>query len=165
MDIFTLDDLWGLAGCYATFLALPHMGIGIIGTSIILVSGYFRRNSVLPLIAATWIFAGALLLTGCFWNLIWNLSVFNHLYWSHDYAGLECSPFGLIIHGEPSSPPRFYHDMTVGKIRLLWSLYAVLSWGTAGWITALTMKITRKVEQNAAHIFQKPRAVSENGER
>ena len=143
MKPFTIDECWTLAALYLLIGGVIHLSIGIIGTGILLLAGHFRRRSVFHAVVGLWIFLCTLLLAGCLWNWIWNVSIFNNLYWSHDYAGWDCSPFWLLIHGEHGSPPQFFHLTTPRTIRLLWLVYAALSWGTAVLVTYGIMKRMR----------------------
>ena len=143
MEPLAFRDYIGVALCYLIFLMPIHLMIGGMGTlgSIILL--FMRRAWFKNALMASWLFTALLLGSGFMLNLIWNIAVFDNLYWAYDYAGWECSPFGLTLCGIVEAPVRYSHGMSEGSIRGLWFIYAALSWGSAIWATCRIMKSTR----------------------
>jgi len=133
-------DLFGISLCYLLIAWIPSLLLAVSGTLVAIMLRFIRRPLFGPVLKASWLFAILLLLSGWVFNIVWNVLIFGRLYWAFDYAGFECSPFGLIIYSEVNVPAQYFHGMTAGTIHGLWAVYAFLSWGTAAWATYAIMK-------------------------
>lgn len=146
MEPLAFRDYIGVSLCYLIFLLPTHLIIGGIGTVVSITLLFIRRAWFIKALMASWLFTALLLCSGFILNIVWNIAVFDNLYWAYDYAGWECSPFGLTLCGIVEAPVRFFHGMTEGSIRELWIIYASFSWGAAIWATYRIMK-RKRVEQ------------------
>ncbi len=146
MNEVHIVDAGRIAFYYLWIGASTHMTLGIAGSVIGAVGNRLRQKPLLPGIAWPWVLTATLWLTGCFFNLFWSLFVYGRLYWSYDYAGWDCSPFGLLLCGSPSAaaPLTFRHGITEWTIRSLWCIYAILCWGSAIWLTRRIMRAATK---------------------
>jgi len=140
MTPLNAGDYIGIMLCYLLFAWPPHLAIAVLGSVAALILMVVHRQWSLTVLKTSWLFAIWLFLCGFAFNVIWSIAVFNRLYWSYDYAGVECSPFGLLIHGVVQAPVQYFHGMTETTIWLLWVIYAALSWGSAVLLTRFTLK-------------------------
>ena len=124
--------------CFSIYLIVTvpmHLILGVVGTVIGLVLGFIRPTLRKPTIRVSWIFNVSLLMSGFLFNIIWSMLIFDRLYSSWDYSGVDCGPFGLNIEFG-----QYFYGMTERIIRMLWLVYAALSWTSAIWITRVVMK-------------------------
>jgi len=133
-------DYIGIMFCYLILAWPPHLAIAVLGSVAALMLRVVYRQWSLPVLKTSWLFAISLFLCGFAFNIIWNIVVFDRLYWSYDYAGYECSPFGLFIPDGIEAPAQYYHGMTERAIQCLWFIYAVTAWGSALLLTRFAMK-------------------------
>jgi len=140
-----ITDCWKYAFVYLMLGAMPHMVLGIAGSVIAALTNVVRRRPLLPAIAWPWVLTATLWLTGCLFNIIWSLFVYNRLYWSYDYTGWDCSPLGLSLYGGPGVPVTYHHGITEWSLRALWCLYAILAWSSAVWASRCIMRFARKI--------------------
>jgi hypothetical protein len=161
MEPLGINDHVGIMSCYLVFAWPPHLILAGIGTIAAMVLFFIRRSLSVSVLKASWLFAFFLFISGLAFNLIWNIAVFDKLYWAYDYAGWECSPFWLIICSEVNAPSQFFHGMTEGSIRCLWVIYAILSWSTAIWATFRMMK--KRIVEPATAPYSEPAARSPQG--
>lgn len=140
MEELVLREYIAIAFVYLIVLGIAQAfwaGIATLVTALV-----FRRCPWFrTAIKVIWIFAAMLLCTGILLNIIWTLTVFDHFYWVGDYAGFQCSPFGVILRDNSFGPVEFFYDMTKWHIRAFWLIYALLAWGSAILLTWAIIKL------------------------
>lgn len=130
-EFYTL--LW-----FVLLVPVPFI-IPLVGTLLDLILRPFKPGLPRRIIIGSWLLMGMLMMTEIFFTTLWSRWVYGNLYVHFDYVPLfDCTPFFLLLdHG---SCLQFFHGMTEGSIYALWTLYALLCWGTAFALTYLLMK-------------------------
>lgn len=136
METLYVGDYLIMAFCYLFCLAVWQSILAGLAT-VVLVLFFRRRPWFRKAIKFIWILNLMLLRTGFLLNVVWNLTVFNRLYWIYDYVGVECSPLGLMLFDYEWGPLTFFYGLTKWHIRALWLVYAILAWGSAIWLTRI----------------------------
>jgi hypothetical protein len=129
--------------CWFGLLVPVPFIIPLVGTLFELIVRPFKPDMSKRIIKGSWLLMVMLIISGILFTILWSYYVYGNLYEHFDYIPwLDCSPFFLLIdHG---SCLRYYHGLTEINIYELWSVYAILCWGTAIGMTTQILRIANK---------------------
>ena len=122
--------------CYLMIVPV-HVLIATAGTIVGLKLKHTRPDLSRQIIKGSWILMAALFVSGLFFTECWNHLVYGRFYIHHDYMpGVDCSPFWF----NPQWQTTYLQGMTSLRLVALWSVYALICWGTALALTWLLIK-------------------------
>ena len=147
-ETFTLVDVIACSWCYLIYLLPTHVRLIFGGLAVSLPALFCGRDRFVWCARSITVFFLALLFTGFLANLFWNILIFGKYYWQYDYAGYECSPFGLLIYEDVQNPARYFRGTHEKTIRNWHSTYLLLSW-TGAYVVSLFINkaLDRKKEK------------------